>query len=334
LYSRIPERRSHVPKTLLAVDDSATMRKVLEITFAGEEFRVVSADGVQSALARLGEDAAAAVIDMSLGSDDGYALAKEVRARNARVAVVLMSSRYTPYDAARGRDAGVDDFIDKPFDTQSLIDKVKKAVAARESAPRVAPPPPVPTTTMPLHTTSTFGAPRPAAPGVPVAAGVPRAPIPTQRTHTLSFEGSPPGPPPPIASAAPVTAQGPLASSAPAPVTAPLPTSPSPPSRVAPQPPPVSAAARPQAAVPAAPPAMPTIPAEPVRAPMPTVSDGIATVNGAMAVKLGDLGLTPEQVTAVLALSREVVERVVWEVVPQLAETMIREEITRLTKEA
>lgn len=37
--------------------------------------------------------------------------------------------------------------------------------------------------------------------------------------------------------------------------------------------------------------------------------------------------------TAVLALSRDVVERVVWEVVPVLAETMIREEIKRLTSE-
>ena len=34
-----------------------------------------------------------------------------------------------------------------------------------------------------------------------------------------------------------------------------------------------------------------------------------------------------------LALSREVVERVVWEVVPQLAEAIIKEEIARLTKE-
>ena len=34
-----------------------------------------------------------------------------------------------------------------------------------------------------------------------------------------------------------------------------------------------------------------------------------------------------------LALSREVVEHVVWEVVPQLAETLIKEEIARLTKE-
>jgi hypothetical protein len=38
-------------------------------------------------------------------------------------------------------------------------------------------------------------------------------------------------------------------------------------------------------------------------------------------------------VQAVLALSREVVEKVVWEVVPVLAETMIKEELKRLTGE-
>jgi len=58
-----------------------------------------------------------------------------------------------------------------------------------------------------------------------------------------------------------------------------------------------------------------------------------AAVNGHLASKLGDLGLSPAQAEAVLALSREVVERVVWEVVPQLAETIIKEEIARLTKE-
>ena len=123
-----------MPKTLLAVDDSATMRKVLEISFAGEDFRVVTADGASSAIARIAEDPIAAVIDTSLGADDGYALAKQVRAKNARIAIILLASRYTPYDANRGRDAGADDFIDKPFDTQALIDKVKKAVLARETA--------------------------------------------------------------------------------------------------------------------------------------------------------------------------------------------------------
>ena len=53
-----------------------------------------------------------------------------------------------------------------------------------------------------------------------------------------------------------------------------------------------------------------------------------------LAGKLGALGLTQQQADAVLALSREVVEKVVWEVVPQLAEAIIKEEIARLTKEA
>ena len=52
-----------------------------------------------------------------------------------------------------------------------------------------------------------------------------------------------------------------------------------------------------------------------------------------MSKKLAALGLTKDQMEGVLALSREVVERVVWEVVPVLAETMIKEEIQRLTAE-
>ena len=123
-----------MPKTLLAVDDSATMRKVLEITFAGEDFRVVSAEGPSGALSGLGEHPVAAVIDTSLADEDGYALAKELRARDGGLAVVLMASRYSPYDPNRARDAGVDDFIDKPFDTQALIDKVKKALMARDTS--------------------------------------------------------------------------------------------------------------------------------------------------------------------------------------------------------
>jgi endonuclease III len=55
--------------------------------------------------------------------------------------------------------------------------------------------------------------------------------------------------------------------------------------------------------------------------------------NGQLAGKIGELGLTPQQADAVLALSRDVVEKVVWEVVPQLAEALIKEEIARLMKE-
>ena len=98
-----------MPKTLLAVDDSVTMRKVLEITFSGDDFRVITAENAQGAISKAGE-ADAVVIDASLGNDEGYALAKQVRQARPNAAILLLASRYAPYDQAKGRDAGADDF--------------------------------------------------------------------------------------------------------------------------------------------------------------------------------------------------------------------------------
>jgi DNA-binding response OmpR family regulator len=265
-----------VAKTLLAVDDSVTMRKVLEITFSGEDYKVVTADSSQAALGKMSEKPAVVVIDTALGSDDGYALAKEVRKRDGGATIVLLSSRYSPYDAGKGKDAGADDYIDKPFDTQQLIDKVKKAAAARASggAPAAAASPAPPA-----------AAAKPAA--QPAAAAA--APKPTQqsmggsaRAATMVFGDMAPPPAKPAAAA---------------------------PAQPAPTPSPAKAA------------------------PAAAAAAVSAQVNGNLAGKLSELGLTPQQADAVLALSREVVERVVWEVVPQIAEAIIKEEITRLTKE-
>jgi CheY-like chemotaxis protein len=307
-----------VPKTILAVDDSATMRKVLEITFAGEDFRVVGAEGSHGALARMSELPAAAIIDTSLEGDDGYTLAKEIRSRDARVAIVLLASRYNPYDGGRGRDAGVDDYADKPFDTQSLIDKVKKAIASREMSKPAAAPAPIPVGA-PLGAPvaappaapviATFGGTRPGPPGPPPS--VQRPAFPTQRTNTLSFEGAPHVPPagagPAIARTAP---SGTPIVQAPSSRTASVQGVPAPSAQIAPE-------NNVRTAVP----------------PRPPEAIAASFGNGQLAGKLDALGLTTEQVEAVLALSREVVERVVWEVVPQLAEVMIKEEIARLTKE-
>ena len=67
-------------------------------------------------------------------------------------------------------------------------------------------------------------------------------------------------------------------------------------------------------------------PIAPASAPSPAAAASAEV--GALAQTMG---LSPAQVDAITALTREVVERVVWEVVPPLAETMIREELKRLT---
>jgi len=307
-----------VPKTLLAVDDSATMRKVLEITFVGEDFTVHASADRGGLLAKLGENSSAVVIDTTLEGDDGYAICKEVRSKLPRTAIVLMASRYTPYDQARGRDSGADDYVDKPFDTQQLIDKVKKAIGVRESAagPAVAaapPPPPQPVAPPPPQPMAAAPQPMPrlsdAQPTQPRPPYTPPAVQPPQRSGTLMFAVDGPAAPPAHGAAPAPSPPAPQVQAKPAfpsPQAGPLP---------APQPPP---------------------PRAPTPAPMPAVtapSAAIAAQANGLAPKLAQMGLTPAQIEGVLALSREVIEQVVWEVVPQLAETMIKEEIARLTKE-
>ena len=70
-----------------------------------------------------------------------------------------------------------------------------------------------------------------------------------------------------------------------------------------------------------------------VPAPSPVGQDVMAAASGDLAGKLQGLGLSADQVQGVLSLSRDVIEQVVWEVVPTLAEALIKEEIARLTKE-
>lgn len=268
--------------TILAVDDSATMRKILEITFAGTDFQLVTASSGDDALAKLrGGGVSLVICDNSLEPTDGYDVAGQIKSTAPSVPLLFLSSRQNPYDAGRGGGARVDDHMDKPFDTQQLLDRVSKLLGGGAVAAAPAPAP-------------AAAAPAPA----PVAA----APAAAAKPKTVGYGAAPAAAPQPTKTAG--FGAGGLGGPKPAPAPAP-------------------AAARPATTPSAAPPA-----ARPAAA----VSAATAAANGQLAGKLGDLGLTPAQADAVLALSREVIERVVWEVVPVLAETLIKEEISRLTK--
>lgn len=312
-----------MPKTLLAVDDSVTMRKVVEMTFAGEDLRVVTVATAQEALAACQRDAPDIVLaDVALDGTSGYDLCRSIKEAFARIPVVLIASKQNPYDPARAQAVGADDHADKPWDTAKIIDLVKKVLAQGKSVA------PAPIAAAPIA--SAPAAPRAPmfAPPVAVAPVAPPAPViqtaPLQPTHPtmqgMAAQGmtaqrpSPPRPPSPALQAHST-------------VKLPDPQLPTPPER--------PALAR------AHTPALSRQQTVRMASDAPPASQHAAPTNGAAAVaippelagKLDEIGLTPAQVDAVLALSREIVERVVWEVVPVLAETMIKEELARLTRE-
>ena len=283
-----------MPK-ILAVDDSATMRRIYEMTFAGQDgFEVVTVDTGDAAVRHALEQGADLVLaDASMNGTSGYEVAKALRdtAGGANIPVVLLASQQAPFDAERARASGIDDHILKPFDTQSLIDKARDVMGRRGGAraPSAAPRP-VAAAAAPMVARPASAVP-PSSVGGSIA-----APRPAATRSTASF-GAPAGAKPPVAipPSAIVGARAPMA--APIALTAA----------------PIALTAR--------------KPAEPA----PQVSAAATAASNEMAGKLSGMGLSPEQVQGVLSLSREVIERVVWEVVPDMAERIIRDEIRRLT---
>lgn len=278
--------------TLLAVDDSNTMRKVIEITFAGEDFETVLAASADEAIERLYQASPeVALVDVSLGQDDGYDLCQRIKDERPATRVMLLSSKQHPFDPARAAAVGADDHMDKPFDTQSMIEKVRSLAAAPakavgQPAAPIKPAPP------PIQPAPPHAAPQPAASDADIPVLEPESPVMVEAEELEAITIEPPAkesapPPQKIPAAPPIGAPAPSARPAPRPQTS----------------------------------------ARPAPASSASGSNGASLES-----RLTDLGLTRDQVAGVLALSREVVEQAVWEVVPALAETLIREEIARLTK--
>lgn len=301
-----------MPTKILAIDDSKTMRLAIKITFAAEDAKVTAVSKGSEAVARAKQmQAEVVLVDHSLapGEPSGFDVVKALKSNpgTSHIPVILLTHAKGEVSEADVQAAGADGYIGKPFDSQQLIDKVASVLgrgAAKTPAPSVRP-----------------TAPKVAAP----PAGRVAAP-PAGRS-----------PAPPTASRPPAAARPPT-SRPPAAVTAPpkraAPATPSKPS-VRPAAAPSKPVSKPRAA-PAAAQATPAAAGSiPIAVPIPFTAAGSPTsgmlqrIRAAAGNSEAVAGLDPAAVKALLQLSQEVVEQVVWEVVPELAEEMIRQQAQR-----
>ena len=130
-----------MPKQILLVDDSVTIQRVVELTFAHEDYKVVAAKSADEGLAKARELKPDIVLaDAGMPGKSGYDLCSALRseASLAGTPCLILAGNFSPYDEGRGQKSGADGFVVKPFETQALIDKVADAIAKKGSAPRAA----------------------------------------------------------------------------------------------------------------------------------------------------------------------------------------------------
>ena len=330
-----------MPQTLLLADDSVTIQRVIELTFADQDIDVVAVSDGDQAIARL--DAIPpdiVLVDVGMPGKSGYEVAAYVKQspRLSHIPVVLLTGAFEPVDEALAAGAGCAGVLAKPFEPQMVIGRVRELLDASSRASigsdaGTSGEPPAAVDAPPgdeaesiddyfdqLDAAFSNLSAKPARPAGPVAPpeidwfGLKQGSSASMAEPELAMDQAEPAPEPVWARAVP-----------------PEPASPPPqayefaallevdqagPPTATPEPGPAPVAAVPAAEIPKAEVSTAAVPAAAVSAPAPAAAPVVVT---------DDL---VAQISARVLL--QLTDRVVRETVPEIAERLIREEIERL----
>lgn len=114
-------------KLVMVIDDSPTVRKIVETSLRREGFIVQSyADGIEAIKALTQKNAHIpdlVLLDIGLPKMDGYEVARYLKVKQEfnKTVIIMLSRRDGVIDKLKGKLAGAKDYITKPFKTQDII---------------------------------------------------------------------------------------------------------------------------------------------------------------------------------------------------------------------
>jgi CheY-like chemotaxis protein len=118
-----------MPQKLLLADDSVTIQRVIELTFADEDVQVIAVGDGRQAIDRIAAERPDIVLaDVGMPGCDGYEVASYVKSAPdlAHIPVLLLTGAFEPVDEARAQAAHCDGILAKPFEPQHLIARVRE----------------------------------------------------------------------------------------------------------------------------------------------------------------------------------------------------------------
>jgi two-component system, cell cycle sensor histidine kinase and response regulator CckA len=123
-------------QTILLVNDEASDRDAMRATLAAAGYAVLEAADYAAAEAlhrRLAGAISLLVVDVSLPGGNGYELAKALQAGDPNLKVLFISG-HAGSEVLRfyGLTAGDDRFLEKPFGSQQLLTRIRRALASEE----------------------------------------------------------------------------------------------------------------------------------------------------------------------------------------------------------
>ena len=118
-------------KTIMTVDDSASVRQMVSLTLKDAGYSVIEACDGKDALAKLSGPLGMIVTDLNMPNMDGIEFIRTVRAsaQYKFVPIVMLTTESQASKKDEGKAAGATGWIVKPFDPAKLVDAVRRVAA-------------------------------------------------------------------------------------------------------------------------------------------------------------------------------------------------------------
>jgi CheY-like chemotaxis protein len=115
--------------SILLADDSITIQKVVGIIFGSDDYSLTIVDNGRAAIQKAQElQPDILVIDALMPGMSGYEVCEAIR-KNAALAtkpILLLTGSFEPFDEEKARQCGADDHIVKPFESQQIVAKIQE----------------------------------------------------------------------------------------------------------------------------------------------------------------------------------------------------------------
>lgn len=121
-------------KKILLVEDDPNFGAILKDYLMLNDFEVVLAKNGMEGFEKFKKDTYdLCILDVMMPYKDGYTLAKEIREKNKEVPLIFLTAKTMKEDVLKGYKVGADDYLNKPFDSEVLLMKIKAIMQRKQS---------------------------------------------------------------------------------------------------------------------------------------------------------------------------------------------------------
>ena len=111
---------------ILLVEDEEQIRKLIKINLTLEGYEVVEAvDGVKALETIQSQHFDLILLDIMLPEINGFEICEQIRLRNSKIAIIIISAKDTSQDKIKGLKLGADDYLTKPFVLEELLLRIQ-----------------------------------------------------------------------------------------------------------------------------------------------------------------------------------------------------------------